>query len=189
MKGKNPDRIREMFDKISPKYVLINKLMTFGQDRYWRNELIRLSGLKDGDNFLDVATGTGDVILEIFKRGFSLNRIAGLDFSTGMLEVARKRIRESYKVEWIEGVDTFILRDDVYLITGEADGIRANGYTWEREIINPLRKEIGCKHFVSGTVEMRPEGLSIRLLDYGNGECDNIATVIIDGVVYTIMLP
>jgi len=95
----------------------------------------------------------------------------------------------SMEVEWIEGIDTFILRDDVYLISGEADGIRANGYTWEREIINPLRKEIGCKHFVSGTVEMRPEGLAIRLLDYGNGECDNIATVIIDGVVYTIMLP
>lgn len=94
----------------------------------------------------------------------------------------------SMEVEWIEGIDTFILRDDVYLLTGEASGIRANGHIWEREIINPLRKEIGCKHFVSGTVEMRPENLPVRLLDYGNGECDNIATVIVDGVVYTIIL-
>ncbi|MCK5198857.1 MAG: class I SAM-dependent methyltransferase, partial [Spirochaetales bacterium] len=62
MAKENPNSIKEMFNKISPGYVLMNKIMTFGQDRRWRKELIRLSGLKDGDRFLDVATGTGDVI-------------------------------------------------------------------------------------------------------------------------------
>jgi len=89
---------------------------------------------------------------------------------------------------WLEGRNTFIMRDDVYLIAGEADGIRSDGKTWEREIINPLRKELTCKHIVSGTVEIRPENMAVRLLDYGDGECDNIATVLIDGVVYTIFL-
>jgi len=90
--------------------------------------------------------------------------------------------------EWIEGYMTHRLRDDVYLITGEADGIRPNGKTWEREIINPLRKELNCRYIVSGTVEIRPENMSTRLLDYGDGECDNIATILIDGVIYTIFL-
>lgn len=90
--------------------------------------------------------------------------------------------------EWIEGYETGKLRDDVYLITGVADGIRPNGKTWEREIINDLRKELSCKYIVSGTVEIRPEGMSTRLLDYGDGECDNIATILIDGVTYTIFL-
>lgn len=91
--------------------------------------------------------------------------------------------------EWIEGFLTPVRFDDVYLITGTAQGIRPNGNTWERTIINPLRKEISCKWIVSGTVEIIPEGLSTRLLDYGNGDCDNIATILIDGVTYTIFLP
>ena len=89
---------------------------------------------------------------------------------------------------WVEGSDTFTRWDDVYEISGMADGIRVDGTTWEREIIIPLRKELGCRHFVSGSIEIRPEGESIRLLDYGDGECDNIATLTIDGVVYTIFL-
>ncbi|MCK5153821.1 MAG: class I SAM-dependent methyltransferase, partial [Spirochaetales bacterium] len=36
MKKESPDSIKEMFNKISPRYVLMNKLMTFGQDRRWR---------------------------------------------------------------------------------------------------------------------------------------------------------
>ena len=91
--------------------------------------------------------------------------------------------------EWVEGVFTiFNPWDDVYLITGTADGIRPNGLTWEREIINPLRVQLSCRWIVSGTVEIRPEELPLRILDYGTGECDNIATVLIDGVTYTIFL-
>jgi len=90
--------------------------------------------------------------------------------------------------EWVEGSDTFTLWDDVYLITGEAHGIRVDGHTWEREILTPLRKELGCKHFVSGTVEIKPDDKPLRILDYGTGECDNIATVLVNGVVYTIIL-
>jgi hypothetical protein len=90
--------------------------------------------------------------------------------------------------EWVEGEDTRIRRDDVYLITGTADGIRANGETWEKVIINALRVELNCRFIVSGTVQISPENRPVRLLDYGNGECDNIATVLINGVTYTIYL-
>lgn len=89
---------------------------------------------------------------------------------------------------WIEGYFTKFIRDDVYLIEGEAEGIRPSGLTWEREIINPLRKELNCKWIVSGTIELRPQDKPVRLLDYGDGSCDNVATVIIDGVTYTITL-
>ena len=90
--------------------------------------------------------------------------------------------------EWIQGSDTPNRWDDIYLITGTANGIRPNGLTWEREIINPLRVELACRFIVSGTIELRPEDRPVRLLDFGNGECDNIATVLINGVTYTIYL-
>ena len=118
MAKENPANIKEMFNKISPGYVLMNKLMTFGQDRHWRKELIRLSGLKDGNRLLDVATGTGDVILEALQKGIKLNKSAGLDFSAGMLNIARSRFaalhnrtantephkqQKKEQIEWIEG--------------------------------------------------------------------------------------
>jgi len=91
--------------------------------------------------------------------------------------------------EWVEGVFTIHNRwDDVYLITGTADGIRPNGQTWERNIVNPLRIQLSCRWIVSGTMEIQPEGLPLRILDFGNGECDNIATVLVNGVTYTIFL-
>lgn len=94
----------------------------------------------------------------------------------------------SQEREWIQGYDTPNRWDDIYLITGTADGVKEDGYTWEREIINPLRVELACRFIVSGTVEIRPQDRPVRLLDYGNGDCDNIATVLVNGVTYTIYL-
>jgi hypothetical protein len=90
--------------------------------------------------------------------------------------------------EWIQGSDTPNRWDDIYLITGTASGIRPNGLTWEREIMTALRVELACRFIVSGTVELRPEDRPVRLLDYGNGECDNFATVTINGETQTIYL-
>jgi len=90
--------------------------------------------------------------------------------------------------EWIQGYQTGTPWDDIYLITGTADGTLETGWTWEREILNPLRVELACRFIVSGTVEIRPEERPVRILDYGNGDCDNIATVIVNGVTYTIYL-
>ena len=118
MLRENSSNIKDMFNKISPRYILMNKLMTFGQDSRWRRELIRLSGLKDNDRLLDIATGTGDVIFEAIQKGIKLNKSAGLDFSIGMLDIARARFTELSEktpnreldkqknikqVEWIEG--------------------------------------------------------------------------------------
>ncbi|MFA4863978.1 MAG: hypothetical protein WC605_09430, partial [Bacteroidales bacterium] len=90
--------------------------------------------------------------------------------------------------EWIQGSNTPNRWDDIYLLTGTAHGTRPNGLTWEKEIINPLRIELACRFIVSGTVEIRPQDRPVRLLDYGTGECDNIATVTVNGETYTIYL-
>lgn len=93
--------------------------------------------------------------------------------------------------EWIEGIETTLnLSDDIYLITGSANGIRPSNQSWNREIIDPLRIEIGCQWIVSGTMKITPENGSPIYVDWGSdGECDNIATVIVNGITYTIFLP
>jgi len=91
--------------------------------------------------------------------------------------------------EWEAGFQTHTPFDDVYLITGSSNGIRPSGETWTRDIVNPLRIEIGCRWIVSGTMEVTPEGLSTRIVDWGNGDCDNIITVVVNGNTYTVFLP
>lgn len=100
MTKKAPDNIKEMFDQISPRYVLMNKLMTFGRDRYWRKQLVKFADLKDGDRLLDVATGTGDVIIQALGDGIKVKKSAGVDFSTGMLSIAKTRL-DVPEIEWI----------------------------------------------------------------------------------------
>ncbi len=90
--------------------------------------------------------------------------------------------------EWIQGSDTGTPWDDIYLVTGTAHGVRPNGLTWDQAIIIPLRVELACRFIVSGSIELTPENRPVRLLDFGNGDCDNIATVTINGETVTIFL-
>jgi hypothetical protein len=90
--------------------------------------------------------------------------------------------------EWVEGGNTWYRWDDVYLTTGTASGVRPSGDAWTKEIIIPLRRKLVCRFFVSGSVEIIPESRPARLLDYGDGECDNLATVTINGKTHTIHL-
>ncbi|HVA77376.1 MAG TPA: ubiquinone/menaquinone biosynthesis methyltransferase [Candidatus Binataceae bacterium] len=80
--------VQAMFDRISPRYDLMNRLMTFGMDRGWRRRAIEALGLKPGGVLLDLACGTGDLADEAAQRGAL---VVGLDFSDGMLREARRR--------------------------------------------------------------------------------------------------
>jgi hypothetical protein len=90
--------------------------------------------------------------------------------------------------EWIAGASTLIWSDDIYLISGSANGTASNGETFTANITTPLRKEIGCYHFVSGVIEVNPANHAQRIIDFGNGTCDNTATLTINGNTYTINL-
>ena len=57
-----------MFERIAPRYDLLNRLMTAGQDRRWRRQVIRLSGLPEGGRLLDLGAGTGDLSGEALRQ-------------------------------------------------------------------------------------------------------------------------
>jgi demethylmenaquinone methyltransferase/2-methoxy-6-polyprenyl-1,4-benzoquinol methylase len=86
--------IREMFDSVAPRYDLLNRLLSGGRDVVWRRLAVsRLLGDEKG-SYLDVATGTADVALEIRKQAPSA-QVVGVDFSPNMLERARKKVANS----------------------------------------------------------------------------------------------
>ncbi len=78
--------VRNMFDAIAPRYDLVNKLMTFGMDGYWRRRAIKALGLPPGSLVLDLATGTGDLAKELRRQSV---RTVGLDLSFGMLMASK----------------------------------------------------------------------------------------------------
>ena len=82
--------------------------------------------------------------------------------------------------EMIEGQSTSAWGDNVFLITGNWTFTRRNGNVLSAKIIKELRRELACKFLVSGTIELS-KNLDTAILDYGDGECDDLATVSING--------
>jgi hypothetical protein len=89
--------------------------------------------------------------------------------------------------EWIEGVGSGVWTDNVFLITGSWNTSFTNGLTRSGEVVTPLRREATCPYFVSGSLAITQNAFD-GVLDYGEGTCDNIATVTIAGQEFTIQL-
>lgn len=77
--------------------------------------------------------------------------------------------------------------DDVFQITGHARGANSAGHTWAALVMRPLIKKFTCRWIVQGTVQLLRDGRE-ALLDYGNGDCDNLAIIYINGVPHVIRL-
>lgn len=86
-----------MFDRIAPVYDAMNRVMTGGLDLRWRR-VAAAAAVRPGDRVLDAACGTGDLALADLRAG--AESVTGLDFSTRMLERAR---RKTDVVDWVEG--------------------------------------------------------------------------------------
>lgn len=84
---KSAARIRSMFDRISPRYDLLNHLLSLNTDVLWRRRAARLCA--GARRVLDVCSGTGDLALEIHRRQGA--RVVGTDFSQPMLRIARRK--------------------------------------------------------------------------------------------------
>jgi demethylmenaquinone methyltransferase/2-methoxy-6-polyprenyl-1,4-benzoquinol methylase len=93
-KSPDADGSGAMFDRIAPRYDLLNHLMSFGLHHLWRRRLVRALGLKRRARVLDVATGTADVALAICARHHDAE-VVGLDPSHAMLDVGVKKVAGS----------------------------------------------------------------------------------------------
>jgi demethylmenaquinone methyltransferase/2-methoxy-6-polyprenyl-1,4-benzoquinol methylase len=90
-----------MFDGIAPRYDLLNRIASLGLDNSWRRRAVRALALPDAAVVLDLATGTGDVALQIAE-SYPAARIIGVDPSEGMLAIARDKIARAGLAERIE---------------------------------------------------------------------------------------
>lgn len=85
------EQVAQMFDNISPRYDLLNHVLSLGIDIYWRKKAIRLLQPAKPRLILDIATGTGDFAIEAAT--LKPEKIVGMDISEGMLQVGREKIK------------------------------------------------------------------------------------------------
>jgi demethylmenaquinone methyltransferase/2-methoxy-6-polyprenyl-1,4-benzoquinol methylase len=92
-------QVRAMFDRIAGFYDLMNSVMTAGLHHRWRSRAADLAAVGPGSRALDVATGTGDLAIELARRAGADGEVIGSDFSEEMLALARRKA-PGLKFEW-----------------------------------------------------------------------------------------
>jgi len=94
-------QVQDMFSNIAPRYDLLNKILSLGLDKHWRRKAVARLNPQVEKKYLDLATGTADVALEIARRTPNA-QIVGADFSETMLELAARKIKKHAQSDSIE---------------------------------------------------------------------------------------
>lgn len=143
--------VARRFDRVAPRYDLLNRLMSLGQDARWRGRLVAALGDAQHGRVLDLGCGTGDVALALRAEGA---RAVGLDSSLGMLKLARAK---EPGIAWVQGdalhlpfkagsfdgsTSSFVLRnlpDRLAAFREQARVLRPRGTAAHLELVRPAR--------------------------------------------------
>lgn len=90
--GKRP-YVQRLFGRIAPVYDLMNRLMSFGLDRYWRGKAARYLALRSGETGLDLGTGTADLSISVIRLSGRGTKMIGMDITPEMLAQGRTKLR------------------------------------------------------------------------------------------------
>lgn len=99
-------QIWTMFDKISPSYDKVNRILSLGIDRYWRKKCAEFVPNRENISLLDLATGTGDQLIALMDRCSNIRRALGLDMAKEMLAIGRDKLKKKpyhHLVDLVEG--------------------------------------------------------------------------------------
>jgi demethylmenaquinone methyltransferase/2-methoxy-6-polyprenyl-1,4-benzoquinol methylase len=117
--GPSRERIWLMFDRIAGRYDLLNHLLSFGFDLYWRKKMTCYLPVAKELTLLDLATGTGDQLIAIMNNSDCVQQVIGVDMSEQMLQIAGEKVA---KYSWCSRVK---------LISGAADKINFPDNTFD----------------------------------------------------------
>ena len=126
-------------------------------------------------------TGFNDLQNLTFERSF-------LDASYSRADTATMSWESNRNVEMIAGYETFVAADDEYMVSGGASGINFEGKSFTVSITDQLYYKKCVLYPVSGSITIEVEGESSIDINYGNGECDKVADMTVDGVTTEITL-
>ena len=124
-KSSNFVQIKNIFESISNEYDFMNDLMTFRNHSKWKKEIAEIAIDSSPKRILDIATGTGDIAINLSKINGS--KIEGIDVSGNMLKIARKKIND-LKIENINlktcEAENLVFDDNQFDIVSIGYGVR-----------------------------------------------------------------
>lgn len=164
---------------ITGKYRDVGTTITVTTQDYYLNDN-KVEGTKTVENMGPNSDGNTEFSVEI-----SNGKVTYPDGDFTTYESSRVR-------EWVVGEATeglLGMLDDEYDITGTASGVDRTGRSYDLTITSPLRVAVLCKWVKQGVIEIQPEDLYLRVVDFGNGDCDASASVDINGNTYQIVAP
>ena len=122
------EQVAKMFDTISNEYDGLNRVISFGIDIKWRKKVVKLVGATKPDKILDIATGTGDLAINLTETKAS--KIIGLDISEGMLNVGRKKVEKLH------------LNNQIEMVYGDSENI-----PFETDYFDAITVAFGVRNF------------------------------------------
>ena len=150
--GSKKEQVEQMFDKIAPKYDLLNRVLSLGIDVWWRKKALGYLRKDHPETILDVATGTADVAIMAAKM-LQPKQIAGIDIANQMLDIGRQKI------------DKHGLSDIISLETGDSENLRFEDNTFDAVTVAFGVRNF--EHLEKGLAEMlrvlRPNGRVVIL--------------------------
>ncbi len=129
--------VREMFDRIAPRYDRANRVLTGRFDQRWRRSLVQRLRIGPADRVLDLACGTGDFAELARNEGAE---VYGLDFSRGMLEGALRR--GLHGIDFVQG-DALHLPFPSRMFTAAVSGFALRNFTEIEPVLHELGRVIG----------------------------------------------
>ncbi|MDP3796410.1 MAG: bifunctional demethylmenaquinone methyltransferase/2-methoxy-6-polyprenyl-1,4-benzoquinol methylase UbiE [Polaromonas sp.] len=88
-------RVRGVFDSVAPKYDVMNDLMSMGLHRAWKAYTVLVANVREGQQVLDIAGGTGDLALAFAPKVGSSGRVVHTDINEAMLREGRNRLLDA----------------------------------------------------------------------------------------------
>lgn len=172
------DRRGKILVTYTGAYKAVGTVITITPDNYFVNDnqvegskVIKNLGDTDGDTFIEYQV--------------TVNGTVTLADNKGTITFAADKYRE-----WVAGEATEERSDDEYNVWGTASGSHTDGkaYTAVVDEANPLHRIMGCRHWVSGILNLTPTGKATRSIDFGDGTCDDKAVVTVNGRTINITL-
>lgn len=118
-------KIYQVFDLIAPRYDMINRILSARQDVRWRKKMAKKIITKTPIDLLDLATGTGDVMISVRKHGPILKSAIGIDPSIGMIDIGRKKAAKYPNIDFKVGQATCLeIENESMDVVTMAFGIR-----------------------------------------------------------------
>jgi demethylmenaquinone methyltransferase/2-methoxy-6-polyprenyl-1,4-benzoquinol methylase len=129
-------QVEKMFNNISKEYDILNRVISFGIDISWRKKIVKILKSKNPSIILDVATGTGDLAIELVKT--NAKKIIGLDISKGMLDVGIDKINHKN------------LNNTIEMVIGDSENLK-----YEDNFFDAVTVSFGVRNFESLDLGLR----------------------------------